>query len=124
MMWRKSLPDFTSRVAPPDTTPVIKGLRSVARHCTVSARAQRFEVLLCDRAYAVRGDLLRVAALVDIAAEPDPATVLTMRRLLTDGCTSPLYNPAIPVERLHQVLEDAITALVACGPDRVFSELP
>ena len=81
-------------------------------------------MLLCDRACAVRGDLLRVAALVDIAAEPDPATVLTMRWLLTDGCTSPLYNPAIPVELLHQILHDAIRALAACGADRVFSELP
>jgi hypothetical protein len=101
-----------------DITLVIQGLRSVARHCTVSARAQRFEVLLCDRASAVRGELLRVAALADIAAEPDPDTVLTIRWLLTDGCTSPLYNPAIPAERLHQVLQDAIIALAACTPDR------
>jgi hypothetical protein len=106
-----------------DTTRVIKGLRSVARHCTVSVRARRSEVLLCERAYAVRAELLRVAALVDIAAEPDPGTVLTLRWLLTDGCTSPLYNPAIPAERLRQVLADAITALAAGSPDRVFSEL-
>lgn len=119
-MWRNLFSDASRR----DATLVIKGLRSVARHCTVSAKAKRCEVLLRDRAYAVRGDLLRVSALVDIAAEPDPGTVATLRRLLTDGCTSPLYNPAIPAERLHQVLHDAITALAAGRPERVFSERP
>jgi hypothetical protein len=138
-MWRNPLPIFTPRLAALAQRPIpavsrgvsapgpvrrrnasraIQGLRSVARHCTVAPRAQRFEVLLCDRACAVRTDLLRVAALVEFAVEPDAATIRTLRWLLTDGCASPLYNRAVPADRLHQVLEDAASALDA-GDRRV-----
>jgi hypothetical protein len=84
---------------------LVKGLRSVSRRAGTSGRARRFEVLLCERAAAVRSDLLEVAAALERVVDPDPSTLSTLRWLLTDGCTSPLYNPAVPGGDLAAILD-------------------
>jgi non-ribosomal peptide synthetase component F len=48
----------------------------------------------------------------------DGGTVEMLRALLTDGCTSPLFNPDVPAERLSSVLIQARLALIAAGAPR------
>lgn len=86
---------------------LIDGLRAVAHRSADRRRRRHFEVLLSRRAAAVRGELLELAALLDITAEPDPAAIDALLGLLTDGRDSPLYNPAIHVSELHATLVDA-----------------
>jgi hypothetical protein len=85
---------------------LIDGLRSVARQSRHQKR-RRFEVLLCRRAAAVSGELLGLAALLDITDDPDPAAIDSLLTLLTDGVESPLYNPRIHVAELHATLVDS-----------------
>jgi hypothetical protein len=61
-------------------------------------------VLLHDRLDPVRFDLLEIATLLEHAAEPDPACVTALNRLLTDGCESPLYNSEIHPSELRATL--------------------
>ena len=84
---------------------LVKGLRSVSRRGATAGRARRYEVLLCNRAAAVRSDLLEVAATLERVPNPDPSTLKTLRWLLTDGCTSPLYHPDVPMADLVAALE-------------------
>jgi hypothetical protein len=92
-------------------TRLVKGLRRVARRAGSPAPARRFEVLLCDRAAAVRFELLDLAALLQRTRNPHPAAIATLRWLLTDGCESPLYNRDVPASRLTPALDEVRTAL-------------
>ena len=84
---------------------LVKGLRSVSRRGATVGRARRYEVLLCARAAEVRSDLLKVAATLERVPNPDPSTLRTLRWLLTDGCTSPLFHHDVPMADLVAVLE-------------------
>jgi hypothetical protein len=87
--------------------------RRLARQLRATARLasdrdsirRRHDVLLHYRAAAVHIELLEIAALLERVHEPDPAQVLALRDLLTNGCDSPLYNVAIPVAELHETLD-------------------
>lgn len=57
--------------------------------------------MLVDRVGDVRDDLLEVADLIEQAAAADPSCLAEVRRLLTSGCDSPLYNPDLHVSELH-----------------------
>lgn len=84
---------------------LVKGLRGASRRGATAGRARRYEVLLCARAAAVRSDLLEVAATLERVTNPDPSTLTTLRWLLTDGCTSPLFHPDVPMADLVATLE-------------------
>jgi hypothetical protein len=81
-----------------------RGLRTVASRTSEGARRGRFEVLLRDRAAAVRTDLLEIAAMLETTADPDPVCVTELHRLLTDGCESPLYNRDVHPSELQATL--------------------
>ena len=94
---------------------LIDGLRTTARRSRQEGRRRRFEVLLSRRAAAVSGELLGLAALLDITDDPDPAAIDALLGLLTDGCESPLYNPAVHVSELYGTLLDVRRRLLRCG---------
>jgi hypothetical protein len=93
-------------VSPRTQRTLIDGLRTVARRSRQEGRRRRFEVLLSRRAAAVRGEMLELAALLDITDDPDPTAVDALVGLLTDGRDSPLYNPAVHVSELYGTLLD------------------
>jgi hypothetical protein len=62
---------------------------------------RRYVFVLVDRVGDVRDDLLEVADLIEQAATVDPSRLAEVRRLLTSGCDSPLYNPDLHVSELH-----------------------
>ena len=62
---------------------------------------RRYVFVLVDRVGDVRDDLLEVADLIEHAAAADPSCLAEVRRLLTSGCDSPLYNPDLHVSELH-----------------------
>ena len=66
--------------------------------------ASRRQPLLCDRAAAVRSELLGIAAILERAQCPDPASSAVLHQLLANGCDSPLYNPEIHVLELRATL--------------------
>lgn len=105
---------IVSGVNPRTRGRLIDGLRSVARQSRQQKR-RRFEVLLCRRAAAVSGELLGLAALLDITDDPDPAAIDSLLALLTDGVESPLYNPQIHVAQLHATLVDSRRRLLRAG---------
>lgn len=84
---------------------LVAGLRSVARRANTGARARRYEVLLCERVASVRSQLLAMAATLERVSNPEPETLERLRWLLTDGCTSPLYNPDVPETHLLAALD-------------------
>jgi hypothetical protein len=84
---------------------LVRGLRSTARRANTRARARRYEVLLCERATSVRSQLLEVAATLERVPDPEPDTLETLRWLLTDGCTSPVYNADVPIAELSAALD-------------------
>lgn len=115
MMWRNSpgselalslsgVTRFTRRPQDRQRLRLVNGLRRVSRRASTNALARRYEVLLCERAASVRSDLLAVAATLERVADPEPDTLRTLRWLLTDGCTSPLYNADVPAAGLNAVL--------------------
>jgi hypothetical protein len=57
------------------------------------------------RAAAVRTPLLELAAVLEHAHDPDPATVAELRELLSNGRDSPLYNAKIPAAELDKALQ-------------------
>jgi hypothetical protein len=65
---------------------------------------RRFDVLLHDRVREVRGDLLEIALLLAVADDPDPECAAELRRLVRDGCDSPLYNPEVHPSELRATL--------------------
>jgi hypothetical protein len=81
----------------------LRGLAALGRPGHDAAR-RRFEVLLHDRVAAVRTDLLEIAALLEHAVLPDPACVADLRRLVSDGCGSPLYNRDVHPSELRATL--------------------
>jgi hypothetical protein len=70
----------------------------------VRRSARRFEILLCERAAAVRTDLLAIADLLEAADNPHPSCVADLERLLSDGCSSPLYNRDVHQSELRATL--------------------
>jgi len=60
-------------------------------------------VLLRYRAAAVRTDLLEIAALLEQASDPDPASVKAIHHLLANR-DSPLYDPAVHITELYTTL--------------------
>ena len=60
--------------------------------------------MLLERLDSARADLLEIAALLEHANDPDPAACREVRRLLTDGCASPLYNPQCHPSELKAAL--------------------
>jgi hypothetical protein len=97
---------------------VVRGLRSVARRSLISGRARRSEVLLCGRVASVRPELLDLAALLQTVAQPTPAVLEPLERLLRDGCHSPLYNPDVHQSELRATLYYARVALQLGSPRR------
>jgi hypothetical protein len=95
---------------------LVAELRSVSRRAATPPRARRFDVLLCDRALAVRYEMLEVAAALDRTSQPSGRTLEALRQLLRDGCDSPLYNPAVPEERLRMALDRIRIELQSCEP--------
>ena len=95
---------------------LVAKLRSVSRRAGTPPRARRFDVLLCDRALAVRAELLEIAAALERAPDPNGRTLEALHRLLRDGCASPLYNPAVPQERLRMALDRIRTELQSSEP--------
>jgi hypothetical protein len=60
-------------------------------------------VLLRYRAAAARTELLELAALLERASDPDPASVKAIHRLLANR-DSPLYDPGVHVSELYATL--------------------
>jgi hypothetical protein len=111
-MWRHSpstFPDWAGapqrphpRVSARRRRQLVGWLRFVAK-CAACSRAAggRRQLLLLDRVAEVRDDLLVIAALLEQIEDPDPACVAEVRRLLRDGCESPLYNRAVHSSELR-----------------------
>jgi non-ribosomal peptide synthetase component F len=99
-------------------TAVADGLVAVARRSGPRARGRRHGELLVHRAAAVRPQLLELSAMLRSTSDPDRGTIEMLRVLLIDGCTSPLFNPDVPAERLSAVLTQARLALTAAGAPR------
>jgi hypothetical protein len=78
--------------------------------------ARRRETLLHYRVAAVRSDLLEIAALLERAQHPDPASMAALHELLANGCDSPLYNADIHVSELRATLHHIRAALTTRAP--------
>jgi hypothetical protein len=84
---------------------LVQSLRAVAdRPLSRAAGNRRFEILLRDRAVAVRVDLLELADLLERSDDPDPRCVADLEKLVSDGCGSPLYNAAVHPSELSATL--------------------
>lgn len=79
--------------------------RSVAQAPQDAIRSDGGWHLLDYRAAAVRSELLEIAALLEHAHDPEPASVAKLRHLLTDD-TSPLYDPSVDAAALHATLTE------------------
>jgi hypothetical protein len=94
---------------------LVSWLRLVARRMT-QRDAGRFRCELhsnrldVDR---VRSDLLEIAAMLEHVDDPDPECVRELRRLLSDGCDSPLYNRDVHPSELSATLYFVKRALAA-----------
>ena len=106
-----------------ETRPVtLRQRRRLFRHLLRTARQRpsrdpirrRYEVLLTERVIAVARDLRAIAATLEQIDDPDPEAVAAVRRLLTDGCDSPLYNPDIHPSELRATLYYIQSALRRC----------
>jgi hypothetical protein len=86
--------------------------RMAARGAGPGGAASRWQVVLVDRAAAVRDDLLEVADLLERAADPDPAAVEMLRGLLSDGCESGLYNRDVHLSEVRACLYYARERLI------------
>ena len=96
---------------------VANGLVAVARRSGPRANVRQRGVLLLHRAVAVRPQLLELSALLRATPEPDRETMAMLQALLTNGCTSPLYNPDVPAKRLSALITQAHRALTASAED-------
>src|SRR5450432_3896603 len=86
-----------ARDAPPsgarDARRVAGWLRGAVARATASGRlVRRSGLLLCDRVVAVQAELLEIAELLERAERPDAQAVTAVRRLLSDGLQSPLFD--------------------------------
>lgn len=77
---------------------------SVRRAATYESAGSRYTVMLQDRVAAVRDELLEIALMLEHADDLDPSWVVTVRRLMTDGCASPLFNRDIHISELLATL--------------------
>jgi hypothetical protein len=76
-----------------DAHRVAGGLRGAVARVTGSGRlVRRSGLLLGDRVVAVQAELLEIAGLLEQSERPDAEAVNAVRRLLTDGLQSPLFN--------------------------------
>jgi hypothetical protein len=75
---------------------------------------RRYEVLLTERVIAVAPDLRAIAATLEQIDDSDPEAVAAVRRLLSDGRDSPLYNPDIHPSELRATLYYVHAALRRC----------
>lgn len=64
----------------------------------------RSDLLIAERVIAARADLIQIAAMLDQLNDPDPASTTLLRKLLSDGCESPLYNRSLHVSELKATL--------------------
>ena len=83
---------------------LVDSLRVVARK-GAGTGVRRHELLLVDRAAAVRTIVLRIAALLDRARAPDSEACAELDKLLRNGCSSPLYNSDVHVSELYATLD-------------------
>jgi hypothetical protein len=77
---------------------------SARQAANVGAARSRHTVLLVDRAAAVRDELLELALILEHADHRDASWVFAIRKLLTDGCESPLYNRDVHMSELRAAL--------------------
>ena len=89
-------------VSPRNRRKLAQSLRRTARDA--NRTRQRYDLLLRDRAAAVRTELIEIAARLEQAQHPDPARVAAVRELLTKG-DSPLYHPGVPAGELRATLD-------------------
>jgi hypothetical protein len=68
------------------------------------------------RVAAARTKLLELAALLEHAPAPDPASVIALRDLLANRRDSPLYNPNIPAVELDEALKRIRSGLANAPP--------
>ena len=95
-----------------------KWLRLTAARPRDRVRPARLEVLLYDRAAAVRSELLEIADLLERTHDPDPACVASLHELLRNGCDSPLYNAEVHESELRATLYYARRALLETSPEQ------
>lgn len=108
-------------LTPRNRRAIARWLRRTAAHTQAPhPLVRRRETLLHYRVAAVRTDLLEIAALLDRAHDPDPASVAALHDLLANGCDSPLYNADIHVSELRATLHYVRCALAA-GKSRIAS---
>jgi hypothetical protein len=111
---RKAAPKRTRLLSTRNRRTLAKWLRRTAKHTQQPhPLARRREPLLHYRVAAVRNDLLEIAAMLENAPDPDPASVTELQELLANGCDSPLYNPDIHVSELRATLHYARAGLLA-----------
>jgi len=77
---------------------------SARRAAGCGSRPSRHTVLLHERAAAVKEELLEIALVLEHAGDLDASWISETRKLLTDGCDSPLYNRDIHVSELWATL--------------------
>jgi hypothetical protein len=110
----------TRPIAPRKRRKIVRWLRRTARyHHEPHPFARRRETLLSYRVAAVRADLLEIAAMLERAPDPDPASVAALHDLLADGCASPLYNTDIHISELVATLHYVRAGLGPARPDRM-----
>jgi hypothetical protein len=102
------------RVSARDRRVLAKWLRRTADHA--HATDSTLEEPLHYRAAAVRTELLELAAILEHAHDPDPASVAALRDLLADSRGSPLYNPNIPAADLDGAAQRIRTGLAKAPP--------
>jgi hypothetical protein len=106
-------------ISPRNRRKIARWLRRTARHDReLHPFARRRETLLHYRVAAVETDLLEIAAMLERATAPDPASVAALCTLLADGCDSPLYNAEIHISELIATLHYVRAGLGQSEPPR------
>jgi hypothetical protein len=101
-------------ISPRNRRAIARWIRRTAAHRQPShPLARRRETLLHYRVAAVRTDLLEIAAMLDRAHDPEPASVAALHDLLANGCDSPLYAADIHVSELLATLHYVRSGLAA-----------
>ena len=91
---------------------LVDSLRIVARK-GAGRGVRRHELLLVDRAAAVRTTVLHIAAQLDQSRAPDAEACSALDELLRNGCASPLYNRDVHVSELFATLDFVVGRLAA-----------